>query len=95
MLRFCRDAKGTIPDMGPRVSAANDLSELLAGPSARAVPDGQPVSDAIVKWHLASATKHIHLPLPATDVALIEGFAGGILAASRRLRDWGLPAGHP
>jgi phospholipase C len=94
LLRFCAE-NGTIPDMGPRVSGANDLSELLAAPSARVVPDGQPVSDAIVQWHLDTATKHVHLPLPADDVSLIEGFAGGILAASRLLRDWGLPAGHP
>jgi phospholipase C len=95
LLRFCRDGEGTIPDMGPRVSGAKDLSELLAASTTRAVPNGQPVSDAIVKWHLDNATQHVHLPLPASDIALIEGFAGGILAASRLLRDWGLPAGRP
>ncbi len=94
LLRFCSDEKGTIPDMGPRVSAANDLSELLGAAAARAVPEGQSVSEAIAQWHIESATQHVHLPLPKSDVALIDGFAGGILAASRLLRDWGLKAGH-
>ena len=94
LLRFCADAKGTIPDMGARVSAANDLSELLGAAAARSIPEGQPVSDALAQWHLNSVTQHVHLPLPQSDIALIEGFAGGILAASRLLRDWGLPAGH-
>ncbi|HYM44931.1 MAG TPA: alkaline phosphatase family protein [Solirubrobacteraceae bacterium] len=95
LLRFCRDGKGTIPDMGPRVSGANDLSALLAASAARAVPEGQAVTDQIVKWHLDNITEHVHLPLPARDIERIEGFAAGIVAASRRLRDWGLPAGRP
>jgi phospholipase C len=95
LLRFCRDGSGTIPDMGPRVSAANDLSALLNAAAPHPVPDGQAVSEQIVKWHLDNITEEVHRPVPAGDITRIEGFAAGIAAASRLLRDWGLPAGRP
>ena len=102
LLRFCRDGNGTIPDMGPRVSAANDLSELLNATAVRPVPAGETVSEQIVKWHLeniggqAGVPGQVHLPTAsAGDFSQIKGFAAGIAAASRQLRDWGLPAGRP
>jgi phospholipase C len=39
LARFCRNANGTVPDMGARVRAAQHLGGLLTEPSARpAIP---------------------------------------------------------
>jgi hypothetical protein len=37
LLRFCREKDGSIPDMGKRVAAANDLGDLLVLPRPRPI----------------------------------------------------------
>jgi phospholipase C len=52
--RFCRNAKGEIPNMGARVAAANHLGELLSEPEPRAAlpqADYQHLLDAAGLWH--------------------------------------------
>ena len=53
LLRFCRQADGSIPDMGARVGAATHLGELLTLPTPRApTPPGeiQPLVDRMANW---------------------------------------------
>jgi phospholipase C len=53
LLRFCRRADGSIPDMGKRVTAANHLGSLLTEPVPRQAPDTdtyQSAIDELARW---------------------------------------------
>jgi phospholipase C len=54
LLRFCRDQAGRIPDMGPRVAAANHLGALLTEDAARPplASDRFPTATAELSQHV-------------------------------------------
>jgi phospholipase C len=54
LLRFCRKQDGSIPNMGARVAAANDLGSLLTAASPRKAPpqtEYQFLIDETAKFH--------------------------------------------
>lgn len=98
LLRHCR--KGTeIPDMGPRVNAAEHLGGLLSREhprTEREIEDHTPLIAPLQEWAqelqaggLAPTLKTPSPPRPLTD------FQNGFYKAARLLRHAGLPAGHP
>lgn len=100
LLRFCRRSDGSIPDMGMRVTQANDLGSLLQLRRARAAPRPESYRhavDQIASWRsrvfrariAAQASRRPIQPQPLNE--LQEGY----LSARKRLRAAGLPEGQP
>ena len=62
LLRFCRAADGSIPDMGKRVMAANHLGHALTEPAPRSSPakeNYQHVVAALAGWHAEQFRREI------------------------------------
>jgi phospholipase C len=100
LLRFCRGADGSIPNMGARVTNANHLGGLLTLGAARPKPKpaalkpfiattgawfGAEVTDAL----LAQAAGEAPSPPPPNELQV------SFLKARDRLRKEGVPAGMP
>jgi phospholipase C len=94
--RFC-NRDGQIPAMGARMAAANHLGHLLgdAGPRSE-VADCGALKQQLATWRadmentrFADPVGHAGDPKPLTD------FQTGFYDAARRLREAGLPGGHP
>lgn len=98
LLRFCQ-RDGRIPDLGPRVSAANHLGVLLSRDSPRGpseIEDHTPLVDPIMRWSDTLEEERFSGSLdPATKQRPLSDFQDGFYKASRLLRRAGLPAGHP
>ena len=100
LLRFCRRADGTIPDMGARVTNAKQLGSLLTLEAARKptpVEEYQHLIDRIAQWRAESFRKRtmrqargVAPPKPE-----VTEFQLGIEKAKQRLRAEGLPEGQP
>jgi phospholipase C len=100
LLRFCKRADGTIPDMGARVGAANHLGSLLTQDSARQPPPPSAYLHAleiILQWknglfrsNLLMQSLGVAPPAPE-----LNELQEGIIKAKRRLRARGLPEGQP
>jgi phospholipase C len=100
LLRFCRKADGSIPDMGARVAGASHLGGLLSLGTARAAPKPatlKPLINAAASWRatevadalLTQAAGEPPVPPPRNELQV------GFLKARDRLRREGLPPGMP
>ena len=89
LLRFCRAADGSIPDMGKRVMAANHLGHALTEPAPRSSPakeNYQHVVAALADWHAEQfdarfQRDHVRTHHPRE----LNDFQKGLLRASQRL----------
>lgn len=100
LLRFCKRADGTIPDMGERVGKANHLGSLLTQGSPRAAPPAsvyQHAVDIIAQWKSSQFKSKLKMQgfglAPPTPE--LNELQEGVIAAKRRLRAEGLPEGQP
>jgi phospholipase C len=100
LLRFCRRADGSIPNLGARVANANHLGGLLTLGTARKAPKAEALKplitltsqwrgDALADKLLTQAAGGVPRELELNE--LQEGF----LKAKDKLRREGLPAGMP
>ncbi|MDQ2855256.1 MAG: hypothetical protein M3R68_02920 [Acidobacteriota bacterium] len=103
LLKFCRRADGSIPDMGARVTGAQHLGALLTRTTARQGPPiakMQALAMAVGKARAAVQVNALKKglamqaagdvkPLPPNDIQL------GVQKARERLRKQGLPEGQP
>jgi phospholipase C len=100
LLRFCRRADGSIPDMGARVTSANHLGDLLTLRSARKAPKPpalKPLISMTAQWHgdeLADGLLTQAAGRPPREIELNE-LQRGYLKAKDKLRREGVPAGLP
>ncbi len=89
LLRFCRAADGSIPDMGKRVTAANHLGPALTESAPRPSPAQESyrhVVGALASWHAEQfgarfQRDHVRTHQPRE----LNDFQKGLLRASRRL----------
>jgi phospholipase C len=96
LTRFCaRD--GQIPSMGARMAGANHLGHLLSGTSPRTeVPDSDAIQQRLAGWDADMRGTRFGEPIKrAGDPKPLTDFQTGFYDAARRLREAGLPAGHP
>jgi phospholipase C len=97
LTRFCSDG-GQIPAMTDRVAAANHLGHLLSASPARGeVADHTLIANQLVQWR---TTREANRFGDATSVApplpqRMTELQTGITDVAQRLREAGLPAGHP
>jgi phospholipase C len=96
LTRFCATG-GEIPAMTARVAAANHLGYLLANEPPRAeVADHQPLAARMTDWRTQWATARFADPIAkGGDPAHLTDFQTGFYDMARRLREAGLPGGHP
>jgi phospholipase C len=97
LLRFCaRDGK--IPNMGRRVTAANDLSALLSADARRDPPDAQALVQLMADRGAEIARANLIAP-PAEAARpqrpQLDEFQTGMLRGAQHLRRRKLPAGRP
>lgn len=99
LLRFCRRADGSIPDMGARVRSANHLGGLLTLPDAR---EATPISafqhliDRVAQWRAeAFRSSMFELSRNALEEPTNNELQEGMEAARVYLRKRGLPEGQP
>ncbi len=100
LLRFCRRPDGTIPDMGARVTSAEQLGTLLslsAPRPAMEMGDYQHLYDRIGSWRVEGFKKRARQQTRgmAPPMQEVTEFQEGIEAARQRLRKEGLPEGQP
>jgi phospholipase C len=96
LTRFCA-SDGQIPSMGARMEAANHLGHLLSDAPPRAeVPDSDEIEQRLAGWDAAMRGARFGDPIgQAGDPKPLTDFQTGFYDAARRLREAGLPAGHP
>jgi phospholipase C len=100
LLRFCRRADGSIPDMGARVANANHLGGLLTLRAARAAPKSAAVKPLIKltsQWQSGQLEEKLLRQArggPPREVELNE-LQEGYLKAKDKVRREGVPAGMP
>ncbi|HEV2713289.1 MAG TPA: alkaline phosphatase family protein [Gaiellaceae bacterium] len=100
LLRFCRRADGSIPDMGARVAAANHLGGLLTLRRPRPkpkVPALSPLIRLASQWQGGELEDKLLTQargFPPREVELNE-LQEGYLRAKDKLRREGVPAGMP
>lgn len=97
---LARFAPGRIDDMPPRVGMAEHLGRLLTRDPSQVgpPPDYRSVLDELEAWKLRHAEEQAPSSEQVTDPAApppIRGFPAEVLEGGRRLREQGLPAGHP
>jgi phospholipase C len=100
LLRFCRRPDGTIPDMGARVTNAEQLGTLLTMAMPRQsipIDDYQHLIDRIGNWRLAGfkARAKMQTRGMAPPMREVTEFQEGLEEARKRLREEGLPEGQP
>jgi phospholipase C len=95
LVRFC-EREGAIPDMGPRVNAANHLGTLLREERRAEVPDHAAVSERMMQWRAGwEAARFKDAGAKAIEPKALNELQDGLARANRSLRAAGLPAGHP
>jgi phospholipase C len=95
LLRHCLDDDGTIPDMGRRVSAANHLGALLGPPRARVAAHTH-LAARMTAWRTEwAAARYADPQAKARRPQKLSELQDGFVRAARRLREAGLPEGHP
>jgi phospholipase C len=100
LLRFCRNADGSIPDMGARLASANHLGGLLTLSRARAKPRPaalKPLIRLTSQWESDEREEKLLTQAagrPPREVELNE-LQEGYLKAKDKLRRDGVPAGMP
>jgi phospholipase C len=100
LLRFCRDARGTIPTMTKRVAEAHHLGELLARSTPRSAPSARTLTPLVrfaAKHQAAVFEQTLQLPLRGEqlDPSELNELQEGLLLAQGVLRAKGLPPGQP
>jgi len=100
LLRFCRQPNGTIPDMGLRVTNAEQLGSLLTLTTAREptpLEAYQHLIERVAQWRSDSFKKRMmrQARSRAPERREVTEFQEGIEAARKRLREEGLPEGQP
>ncbi len=106
LLRNCLGEEGSgeqqtpsIPDMGPRVNAAEHLGALLTRTQARMdaeVGDYGSLIERMQSWSNALQERRFAPQLePPSRPQKLTDFQNGFYGAARLLRRAGLPAGHP
>jgi phospholipase C len=98
LLRSCiKDGK--IPNMGRRVSEANDLSVLLTSETQRQPPaDHQAVADRMAGIRAEQLRSRLSRPPTAAarnPCAQLDDLQAGMIRGAQKLRRKGLPAGRP
>jgi phospholipase C len=95
LLRFCRQGD-QIPDMGQRVTAANHLGTLLTEPQPRQnVASHADAQDRITSWRQEFVDRRYQSFEPETEPRTLNQLQDAYTEAARRLREAGLPSGHP
>jgi phospholipase C len=95
LLRHCLDEAGQIPDMGKRVSAANHLGQVLGPPRAR-VAEHTHLAARMTEWRAEwAAARYADPQAKARRPQKLSELQDGFVRAARRLREAGLPEGHP
>lgn len=100
LLRFCRRPDGTIPDMGARVTSAEQLGTLLTLKTPRQgipIDDYQHLYDRIGSWRVEGFKKRARAQTRgmAPPMREVTEFQEGLEEARKRLREEGLPEGQP
>jgi phospholipase C len=88
LLRFCRKADGSIPDMTKRVTAANHLGDILTESTPRPAPPTssyQHAIDQIAEWHKKKFDDALKLAVAAPAIPKLTEFQKGFLEAAKRL----------
>jgi phospholipase C len=88
LLRFCQRNDGTIPDMGARVHAANDLGHVLTAETPRPAPpqsDYQPLIDDISRFHATLLQRAMQAQAEGTPPPTLTDFQEDFLAAKQEL----------
>ena len=95
--RFCQNSSGEIPAFTARVAAANHLGYLLRDESRGSqIADHSPLVNQMVSWRQNFARARYQEPVAAAGPPSgLTDFQNGFYAATRLLRQAGLPAGHP
>jgi phospholipase C len=100
LLKFCRQADGSIPNMGARVTHANHLGGLLTLGAPRAAtpaPAFQHLIERVASWRSETFRGQM-LMQAAGEIAQpteLNELQEGIVKAKRLLRAQGLPEGQP
>jgi phospholipase C len=96
LTRFCNTG-GQIPAMTSRVAAANHLGHLLAaGPGGQDLADHRELADRMTAWRTDWAKARFADPIAAGgNPTRLTDFQTGFYDMARRLREAGLPGGHP
>ena len=96
LMRFC-NADARIPAMSARVAAANHLGHLLTGgPPRPTLPDHAPVTAHVSDWRSGWESARYGDPLAASRApGRLTDLQSGYCEMVRRLREAGLPSGHP
>jgi phospholipase C len=96
LLRHCLDEQGRIPDMGRRVGEANHLGQVLTAQAREDVAPHGHLAQRMTEWRAEWAAARFAEP---RDKAIrphrLSHLQDGMVRASRKLREAGLPAGHP
>jgi phospholipase C len=100
LLRFCRKADGSIPNMGARVANANHLGGLLTLGTARKAPKPpalKPLITLTAQWHADELAEKLLTQAAGQAPREIElnELQAGFLKAKDKLRREGVPAGMP
>lgn len=100
LLRFCRRADGTIPDMGARVNSSESLGTLLTLTTPREatpVEAYQHLIERVAQWRAEGFKKRTMRQARgrAPEKREVTEFQKGIEEARKRLRKEGLPEGQP
>ena len=96
LTRFC-NRDGRIPSMGARTAAANHLGHLLGDAGPRdATADYSGIKDRLTSWDADMRGARFSQPIKqAGEPKRLTDFQTGFYDAARRLREAGLPGGHP
>jgi len=88
LLRFCRKQDGSIPNMGARVAAANDLGPLLSRTTPREAPaqsDYQSLIDEMAKFHAQLLQRAMQAQAEGAPPPELTDFQEDYLAARQEL----------
>jgi phospholipase C len=88
LLRFCRRADGSIPNMGKRVMAANHLGYALTEPTPRPAPAQESYQGAVAafaRWHSERFSARFQPGQVKTQPVKLNEFQEGLLKAAKRL----------
>jgi phospholipase C len=96
LTRFCKSG-GQIPELTPRVAAANHLGHLLAGgPPRDSIGDHAALADQLVSWRSRFVRARFQDPIAVGgNPRRLTDFQTGFYEMARLLRQAGLPGGHP
>jgi phospholipase C len=99
LLRFCRRADGSIPNMGVRVMHANHLGTLLTRTTPRPAPtiaEMQLLVEHLAAWKVQSLSESLAMQAEgAVGPPQPNDLQEGVKRARLRLRAQGLPEGQP